>query len=453
MTLKEYLDSLSDEKRTALVGRKTSDVRHAAFTEKRVVHAGLSGKLIAPEEYQNVWHRAMSMSPDGEHTYTVYIHIPFCQTKCLYCGFYQNASRQEIEDVYIDDLIAEIERDAAMPQLKTVNIKSIFIGGGTPSSLSVRNAARLLAAIRENLNLCTDYELTFEGRIHDLVPERIETWLSGGVNRISLGVQSFDTILRRRVGRIEPREEVLARLALLKRWDVTAIVDLIYGLPGQTIALWMKDIETLLEASIDGMDLYQLNVFPHGDLARAVQAGRVPPCADIAGQADLYHAARDFLTAHGVERLSLCHWRRDPREHSLYNTLAKTGAVVYPFGCGAGGNVGGISFMHHRSIEVYHEAIARGEKPIMMMERQKSKKMRSVSNEIIAGLEKGFVDLHRLTSLDTRLEELLILLRIWQTNGLMYENNNLYHLTADGEFWYVSMTQSMVECAEILMRA
>ena len=109
--------------------------------------------------------------------------------------------------------------------------------------------------------------------------------------------------------------------------------------------------------------------------------------------------------------------------------------------------------MHHRSIEVYHEAIARGEKPIMMMEQQKLKKLRSVSNEIIAGLEKGYVDLHRLTSLDMRLEELLILLCIWQTNGLMYENNNLYHLTADGEFWYVSMTQSMVECAEILMRA
>ena len=453
MTLEEYLDGLSDEKRTALVGCKTSDVRHAAFTEKRVVHAGLSGRLIAPEEYQNYWHHAMSMPPDGERTYTVYIHIPFCQTKCLYCGFYQNASRQEIEDVYIDDLIAEIERDAAMPHLKTTNIKSIFIGGGTPSSLSVRNAARLLAAIRENLNLCTDYELTFEGRIHDLAPERIETWLSGGVNRISLGVQSFDTILRRRVGRIEPREEVLARLTLLKRWDVTAIVDLIYGLPGQTIDLWMKDIATLLEASIDGMDLYQLNVFPHGDLARAVQAGRVPPCADIAGQADLYHAARDFLTAHGIERLSLCHWRRDPRERSLYNTLAKTGAVVYPFGCGAGGNVGGISFMHHRSIEVYHEAIAHGEKPIMMMELQKSKKLRSVSNEIIAGLEKGFVDLHQLTSLDTKMEELRLLLCIWQENGLMYEENDLYHLTADGEFWYVSMTQSMVECAEILMCA
>ena len=109
--------------------------------------------------------------------------------------------------------------------------------------------------------------------------------------------------------------------------------------------------------------------------------------------------------------------------------------------------------MHHRSIEVYHEAIARGEKPIMMMEQQKRKELRSVSNEIIAGLEKGYVDLHRLTSLDTRLEELRILLRIWQEKGLMYEENDLYHLTADGEFWYVSMTQSMVECAEILMCA
>ena len=109
--------------------------------------------------------------------------------------------------------------------------------------------------------------------------------------------------------------------------------------------------------------------------------------------------------------------------------------------------------MHHRSIEVYHEAIARGEKPIMMMEQQKRKELRSVSNEIIAGLEKGYVDLHRLTSRDTRREELRILLCIWQENGLMYEENDLYHLTTDGEFWYVSMTQSMVECAEILMCA
>lgn len=453
MTLKEYLDGLPDEKRVALVGRETQDVRHAAFGSKRVVHAGIIGMPVAQDAYQKSWRRVMHEEADASRPYAVYIHVPFCQTKCLYCGFYQNASRQEVEDAYIDDLVEEIERDAAMPQLRTAKIASAFVGGGTPSSLSAGNAARLLAAVQRNLTLCEDCELTFEGRIHDLVPEKIEAWKAGGVNRVSLGVQSFDTTLRHRVGRMDSREEVLARLALLKGYDMTVIVDLIYGLPGQTGELWLRDMGTLLEAPIDGMDLYQLNVFPDGDLARAVRAGRVPPCADIAGQADLYHAARAFLLAHGVERLSLCHWRRDRRESSLYNTLAKTGAVVYPFGCGAGGNVGGISFMHQRRIEAYHTAILRGEKPIMMMAHQAKRELMRVSDAIIAGLEKGFVDLRRLVMMDGRLGELEELLGIWQERGLMQEDLGIYRLTADGEFWYISMTQSLVECAEALLTA
>ena len=451
MRLKDYWDGLDAEKRAALLGQETKDVRHAAFASKRVVHAGLIGAPMAQEEYQAAWRRVMEEEADAARPYAVYIHIPFCQTKCLYCGFFQNASRQEVEDAYIDDLVAEIERDAAMPQLKTARISCVFIGGGTPSSLAAANAERLLRAIRENLPLKEDAELTLEGRIHDLVPEKIEVWKAGGVNRVSLGVQSFDTTLRRRVGRIDAREEVLARLALLKSYDMTVIVDMLYGLPGQTMELWLEDMRTLLRAPIDGMDLYQLNVFPGGDLARAVANGTVPPCADLAGQADLYHAARELLLEAGVERLSLCHWRRDKRERSLYNTLAKTGAVVYPFGCGAGGNVGSVSFMHARKLAAYHEAVARGEKPIMMMAHQAERRLLQVTDEIIAGLEKGFVDLRRLSMMDARLESLSELLALWTGRHLMREDLGIYRLTADGEFWYISMTQSLVECAQALL--
>ena len=108
-------------------------------------------------------------------------------------------------------------------------------------------------------------------------------------------MQSFDTSLRRRVGRIDAREEVLRRLELLQSYDVTVIVALIYGLPGQTKELWLEDIKTLLATDVDGMDLYQLNIFPGGDLDKALQSGRIPACADIAAQADHYMAARDLL--------------------------------------------------------------------------------------------------------------------------------------------------------------
>lgn len=220
---------------------------------------------------------------DLSNQHAVYIHIPFCQTRCLYCGFYQNASR-------------------------------------------------LLEMIQRSFSLVPDCEITLEGRVHDLVPEKIEAWLSHGVNRISLGGQSFDTVLRQRVGRIDSREEVLKRLALLKKYDVTVIVDLIYGLPGQTMATWMEDVRTLALADVDGMDLYQLNVFPNGPLDKAVANGSVPPCATVAEQADMYVAARDYLLDNGVERLSLCHFRRSKRERSLYNTLAKTGAGRFSYG-------------------------------------------------------------------------------------------------------------------------
>lgn len=453
MSLKKYLEDLEPAKREVLLGRETKDALHEAFVAKRVVHAGLLGTPVMKDAQQEAWAKVMAEPADARRQHAVYIHIPFCQTKCLYCSFFQNASRQSVEDEYIDDLLTEMKRDAQQKQLQTAVIDSVFIGGGTPTSLSPANAARLLQGIKECFHLAADCELTLEGRIHDLVPEKIETWLKYGVNRISLGVQSFDTSLRRRVGRIDAREEVLRRLELLKSYDVTVIVDLIYGLPGQTKELWLEDIKTLLATDVDGMDLYQLNIFPGGDLDKALQSGRIPACADIAGQADLYMAARDLLLGEGIERLSLCHWRRHKREHSRYNTMAKTGAVVYPFGCGAGGNCGGLSFMQQRGLKSYSQAVRAGQKPIMMMAHQVEQKLQMISDTVIANLEKGFVDFRQLCLVDSRFEELEEVLELWKERGLMTEDLGIYRLKKVGEFWYISLTQSLIECMQAICQS
>lgn len=450
MILKKYLESLEPAKREALLGRETEDPLHEAFQHKRVVHAGLIGSPVSKDAQQRVWEKAMAEPADESRQHAVYIHIPFCQTKCLYCSFFQNASCQSVEDEYIENLLTEMRRDAKRKQLQTAVIDSVFIGGGTPTSLSPGNAAKLLQGIKACFHLADDCELTLEGRIHDLVPEKIETWLKYGVNRISLGVQSFDTTLRRRVGRIDTREEVLRRLALVKSYDVKVIVDLIYGLPGQTMELWLDDIRTLLGTDVDGMDLYQLNIFPGGDLDKALRAGKVPPCADAAGQADLYAAARDLLMEKGVERLSLCHWRRHKREHSRYNTMAKTGAVVYPFGCGAGGNFGGLTFMQQRELQAYNEAVRTGNKPILMMSHQVERKLQRISENVISNLEKGFVDFRQICLVDPRFEELEDVLGLWQERGLMQEDLGVYRLTEAGEFWYISLTQSLLECMQAI---
>ena len=156
MKLEAYLTGLSQEKRQTLLGRDTEDSLHQAFSHKRVVHAGLIGEAIMPARQQQVWQAAMQQPADLSNQHAVYIHIPFCQTRCLYCGFYQNASRQEVEDAYVDDLLAEIEAEADSIQLRETPIKAVFIGGGTPTSLSAENASRLLDAIQRSFSLVSD---------------------------------------------------------------------------------------------------------------------------------------------------------------------------------------------------------------------------------------------------------------------------------------------------------
>ena len=173
---------------------------------------------------------------------------------------------------------------ADSPRLSSAPIQAVFIGGGTPTSLSPENAGRLLSTIQRCLPLANDYELTFEGRVHDLVPEKMDVWFRNGVNRMSLGVQSFDTKVRQAVGRIDDGETVFSHLQELLSYSQCAVViDLMYGLPYQTMDVWHKDVETLVESGIDGADLYQLNVFEHSDLNLAIPERETPSGRTDAG--------------------------------------------------------------------------------------------------------------------------------------------------------------------------
>ena len=177
---------------------------------------------------------------------------------------------------------------------------------------------------------------------------------------------------------------------------------------------------------------------------------RVIQPAVMQGQADMYIAARDYLLSRGVERLSLCHWRRTKRERSLYNTLAKAGADVYAFGCGAGGHFAGISWMNERVLSDYLALQEKGLKPIMMAGHQVDARLGMICDKIISDLEKGLVDYRSLLVLDSRMEALENVLSLWRERGLMQEEVGVYHLTKAGEFWYVSLSQSLVECAQVI---
>ena len=450
MSLASFFESIPEKQRNLQLGLACDNPMSGAFPHKRVVHAGLNGTLISPKESQSVWDTVMRGTPKRGQMQCAYIHIPFCKTKCTYCGFFQNGASQSIEDNYIDGLIGELKLASESPRLKDGLIHAVFIGGGTPTSLSPANSERLLKAIKEYLPLSNDYELTLEGRIHDLIPENLEVWMNNGVNRMSIGIQSFNTEVRQMVGRLDTKETVLERLAALKAYgQCSVVIDLIYGLPGQTMEVWEQDLADLVSSGVDGADLYQLNVFDGSDLNRDIASGKVPPAATTAMQGDMFEFGRTYLDARAYRRLSAAHWSANNRERSLYNILAKAGVPMFPFGSGAGGNVDGYGMMLHRALKPYEDMVSRGEKPFMALMKQSD--LQPFVNQVVSQLEQGYLNINTLVAMDSRLDELNWLYKLWEERGLVSYNGLLYKLTSAGEFWTVNITQSTLEAMEYIL--
>lgn len=450
MSLASFFESIPEKQRNLQLGLACDNPMSGAFPHKRVVHAGLNGTLISPKESQSVWDAVMRGTPKRGQMQCAYIHIPFCKTKCTYCGFFQNGTSQSIEDNYIDGLIGELKLASECPRLKDGLIHAVFIGGGTPTSLSPANSERLLKAIKEYLPLANDYELTLEGRIHDLIPENLEVWMNNGVNRMSIGIQSFNTKVRQMVGRLDTKETVLERLAALKAYgQCSVVIDLIYGLPGQTMEVWEQDLADLVSSGVDGADLYQLNVFDGSDLNRDIASGKVPPAATTAMQGDMFEFGRKYLDARAYRRLSAAHWSANNRERSLYNILAKAGVPMFPFGSGAGGNVDGYGMMLHRALKPYEDMVSRGEKPFMALMKQSD--LQPFVNQVVSQLEQGYLNINTLIAMNPRLGELNWLYKLWEERGLVSYNGLLYKLTAAGEFWTVNITQSTLEAMEYII--
>lgn len=317
-----------------------------------------------PPDPLAAWAQAAG-APKRTERRALYLHVPFCLRRCAFCSFYSNATRTSDLDRYAAALISEMRAAlAGTPRLGEEPISVVYFGGGTPTDLSAKNLAALIAFIHKNFNVAPDCEFTVEGRTSGFDEEKIRACIDNGATRFSFGVQTFDTQLRRRLGRLMSEEELIERLSLVKKIGgdrVALMLDFIYGLPGQTPELWDKDLDIITRrVPVDGADLYQLKLLPGTSLTRAGK--------DLSYEERyaLFETARERLAALGWRRLSMTHWGRTPLERNWYNHGAKTGMEVVPFGSRAGGFLGGYSFMQIMDLEKYYAAVADGKKGLMV---------------------------------------------------------------------------------------
>ncbi|WP_437613401.1 heme anaerobic degradation radical SAM methyltransferase ChuW/HutW [Erwinia sp. V71] len=400
---------------------------------------------VAKEQLKSSWQQLLSQ-PAPPRKRLVYLHIPFCATHCTFCGFYQNRYSADHCTHYTDALLREIEREADSVLHQSAPIHAVYFGGGTPSALSATDLARIITTLRERLPLAPDCEITIEGRILNFDDERIDACLDAGANRFSIGIQSFNSKIRKKMARTASGPEAIAFMEGLVRRDRAAIVcDLLFGLPGQDSALWDSDLRIARDIGLDGVDLYALNLFPNTPLGKAAANGRViiPSPAE---RRDLYLQGCEFMAQEGWRCISNSHWARTPRERNLYNLLIKQGADCLAFGSGAGGSVNGYSWLGERNLDAWNSAVAAGEKPLMMMMRTMEQGFQW-RNTLQACVETARVPLEELTPHASALTPLL---NQWHQAGLTKDTSTCLRLTDEGRFWASNILQSLQELIQTL---
>lgn len=415
-----------------------------AFNGKIAVHPGLGGKAVPHGDMQQ--HMDALLEQERKGKTVAYIHVPFCRTHCLYCGFFTKAFRPDESSRYTDALIAEMDLWRGRKAVDSGPVHAVYFGGGTPTELEAADLRRLLQAVRARLPLANDCEITIEGRLSHFDARKMEACLEGGANRFSLGVQSFHSDIRRSMGRLGTREEMIRGLEQLMSYDQAAvIVDLIYGFPNQTMERWLEDIAVAQSLKLDGADCYQLNVYRQTPLGKAIERGDLPPAADIPQQSAMFAAAVEAMSRAFYRRLSMSHWARTPRERNLYNLYVKGAAHCLAFGPGAGGNLHGHFYINNNDYAAWLESVNAGVKPYAMIVQPQPRHY--LYKAIAEGMEQGGLDLNDLArTYDAPVEEVCSpLLAQWRKTGLVELEAGRLALTLAGQFWQVNLSQLLQE--------
>ena len=295
----------------------------------------------------------MIMIPDNP--LALYVHWPFCVSKCPYCDFNSHVRASVDQQLWRDSLLADLAHEASV--LPGHRLTSIFFGGGTPSLMPPETVAAVLDAAERHWGFAPGIEITLEANPSSVEAACFADLAAAGVNRVSLGLQALDNDALRFLGRAHDVDESLAALAIAQRVFPRVSFDLIYARPDQSLAVWTAELERALAFGTEHLSLYQLTIEPGTRFHTEAAAGRLTiPDGDAA--ADLFEATRAITAAAGLPAYEISNHARLGAEsrHNLAYWRYQTYAGVGP---GAHGRRGGLATMRRKKPENWLAAVER----------------------------------------------------------------------------------------------
>ena len=320
----------------------------------------------------------------------LYIHIPFCDHICTYCDFPKLYGDLALQDDYLEALLEELQMYRQKQGFDS--LETVYLGGGTPTALSDAQLKRLLEELKKTINLPGLKEFSIEANPENLTAEKISLLLDYGINRVSLGVQTFDDGLLKIIGRTHSAASAETAVLMLKERGMPRInIDLIYGIPGQTLAQLDRDLEIVIRLGVDHVSAYSLILEKHTKMYLDYMNDRLD-LADNEVEAQMFERVIETFKKSGFSHYEISNFTKaDPSYHNL---LYWQNAGYIGAGLGAHGYIGNRRYSNTRSITSYIRNVRKGNLP--MISEEELDLYQQVEEELFLGLRLlGGVDLKK----------------------------------------------------------
>jgi len=286
----------------------------------------------------------------------IYIHVPFCRSKCAYCDFYSLAAKDDkLMDQYLQAICTHIKECGSLAP--NYHVDTIYFGGGTPSFFGANGMVTILTAIRKHFHVDLRAEITFEANPDSITPRLLRRLKSEGFNRVSLGVQCDNDEILKELGRPHNYEQVVKAVKRIRRAGYKNLsLDLIYGLPGQTLESWTATLEHVISLKPEHMSCYGLKVEEGTALYECQETLELP---DDDTQAEMYLEAVNILRQHGYRQYEISNFAQRGMA-SKHNLKYWTGEEYLGFGPDASSDFAGKRFSIVRDLKAYIDGIQHG---------------------------------------------------------------------------------------------
>ena len=311
----------------------------------------------------------------------IYLHIPFCIKKCPYCDFY-SITDQSLKQPFIKALIREIE----MVSSSSLLFDTLYFGGGTPSVFKAEDISRIIEKIYSLFNMLADSEITIEVNPGTVAFEQLVEYRSIGINRINIGVQSFQDANLDFLGRIHSSNDADLTIRWARKAGFDNIgIDLIYGIPGQTKKTWLYDLQRAVEFEPEHLSCYMLTYEKGTPLDRERRQGKFKP---VAGSllAELFETTMEYLTTHGYVQYEISNFAKNVSRKSRHNMKYWSFSPYLGFGPSAHSFIEPQRYWNCRSVKKYIENIKEGRQPVE--EKEILSKEQRMTEMVYLGLRK-----------------------------------------------------------------